>query len=120
MEAICDLKTLEVLVNDYFTYIHPLVPIPHEPTFREAFARREDLRDRSFLALFASMLEVLVASFPRRPRQLFTSEEARKRFPNAGALIDRCHQVLNDARGVGFLDRDLSLYDACSSYLAGE
>lgn len=112
------MPTLDILIDDYFTYIHPLIPFPHEPTFRAAFARREDKTDRSFLALLASMIEALVASFPRRPRQLFTSEHAKQQYPNAGALIDRCHQVFCDARGPGFLDRDLNLNDAAGSYFA--
>lgn len=118
-ESICDIHTLRVLVDDYFTYIHPLTPLPHEPTFRAAFERREDRTNRTFLALLASMIEALVASFPRRPRHLFTSEANRRLFPNAGALIDRCHQVFNEARGPGYLDRELSIYDAFSSYLVG-
>jgi len=118
-ESICDIHTLRILVDDYFTYIHPLTPLPHEPTFRAAFERREDRTSRTFLALVAAMIEALVGSFPRRPRQLFTSEPNRRLFPNAGALIDRCHQVFNEARGLGYLDRELSLYDAFSSYLVG-
>jgi hypothetical protein len=65
------------------------------------------------------MVKVLVVSFPRRPRQLFTSESARKQFPNAEALIARCHKVFVDARGLGFLDRELTIYDAAASYLTG-
>lgn len=118
-ESICDILTLRVLIDDYFAYIHPLTPLPHEPTFRAAFERREDRTNRTFLALLAAMIEVLVASFPRRPRQLFTSDSNRRLFPNAGALIDRCHQVFTEARGPGYLDRELSLYDAFSSYLVG-
>jgi hypothetical protein len=118
-ESICDIDSLNILIDDYFTYIHPLVPVPHEPSFRAAFARREDRTDPTFLALLAAMMEALVASFPRRPRQLFTSEHARKQFPNAGVLIDRCHQVFNEARGLGHLDKSLTLYDAAGSYLAG-
>jgi hypothetical protein len=118
-ESICDIHTLRVLIDDYFTYIHPLTPLPHEPTFRAAFEIREDRTNRTFLALLAAMIEALVASFPRRPRQLFTSESNRRLFPNAGALIDRCQQVFNEARGPGYLDREISLYDAFSSYLVG-
>lgn len=119
-EMICDFGTLTILVDDYFTYIHPLIPIPHEPTFREQLRRREDLRDRSFLALLAGMIEALVASFPRRVKQVFASPEARAQFPHASALISRCHSVFTEARGKGFIDRDdLNLYDACSSYMAG-
>ena len=113
------MNTLEVLLDDYFLYIHPLVPLPHEPTFRAAFARREDKTDRTFLALVASMLETLVASFPRRARRVFTSEQARHQFPNANAVIERCHQVFVEARGAGYLDKTVTMNDALSSYLAG-
>lgn len=118
-EMICDLGTLNVLVDDYFTYIHPLIPIPHEPTFREQLRRRDDLRDRTFLALLAGMMETLVSSFPRRVKQVFASPEARAQFPHASTLISRCHSVFTEARGKGFIDRDdLNLYDACGSYMA--
>lgn len=119
-ETICDIGTLNVLIDDYFTYIHPLIPIPHEPTFREQFSRREDQNNKSFLALVAGMIECLVTSFPRRVKQVFITPEARSMFPHASALISRCHFVFTEARGKGFLDReDLNLYDACGSYLAG-
>lgn len=119
-EMICDIETVGILLDDFFTYIHPLIPVPHEPTFREQFKRREDLRDRSFLALLAGMIEILVTSFPRRVKQVFASPEARATFPNASALINRCHFVFTEARGKGFIDRDdLNLYDACGSYMTG-
>jgi hypothetical protein len=118
-ESLCDIQSLEVLIDDYFLYIHPLIPLPHEPTFRAAFANRRDKTDRSFLSLVAAMLETLVASFPRRARRLFTSEQARIQYPNAGALIDRCHQVFVEARGIGYLDQPTTLNDAVASYLAG-
>ncbi|KAJ9638103.1 hypothetical protein H2204_004414 [Knufia peltigerae] len=118
-ESICDLPTLKVLIDDYFLYIHPLIPLPHEPTFRRSFEAREDRTNHTFLALIAAMVECLVASFPRRPRQLFTAEAARSQFPNAGALIDRCHQVFVEARGLGYMDRPMGLYDAIASYLTG-
>jgi hypothetical protein len=118
-ESICDLDTLEILLDDYFLYIHPLVPLPHEPTFRAAFARREDKTDRTFLSLVATMLEALVASFPRRVRRVFTSEQAQHQFPNASAVVERCHQVFVEARGAGYLDKTITMNDALASYLAG-
>lgn len=107
-----------MLVDDYFTFIHPLIPIPHEPTFRHDLEQRKDRTDRTFLALLAGMIETLVSSFPRRPRQRL-NETARAQFPSAKILVDRCHAVFVEARGIGFLDRDLDLHDACASYLAG-
>lgn len=118
-EAILPLPILHLLLEDYFIYIHPLIPIPHEPSFRAALERREDLSNPTFLALLASMVGCLVASFPRRPRKHLKSQNMGKIFPNSSSLIDRCHKVAVEARGPGYLDRDLTVHDAVISYLHG-
>lgn len=118
-ESICSLQTLKLLVDDYFTYIHPLIPIPHEPTFRKAFERREDTTNRTFLALLASMIGALVASFPRRPKLHLKTEAEKKEFPNSITLVRRCHDIAIQARGLGYLDKRATVYDAAISYLLG-
>lgn len=118
-ESICSLNTVQLLLDDFFTYIHPLVPIPHEPSFRTAFERREDATSGTFLALLASMIGFLVASFPRRPKLRLNTEAERAAFPNSIALVKRCHDVATQARGTGYLDRDATIYDAASSYFIG-
>ncbi|KAJ5172147.1 hypothetical protein N7492_004740 [Penicillium capsulatum] len=118
-EAICSLHTVQLLLDDFFTYIHPLVPIPHEPTFRAAFERREDATSGTFLALLASMIGLLVASFPRRPKLRLNTEAERSAFPNSIALVKRCHDVAIQARGTGYLDRNATVYDAAISYFLG-
>lgn len=110
---------MQLLLDDFFTYIHPLVPIPHEPTFRAAFERREDVTNRTFLALLASMIGFLVASFPRRPKLRLNTEAERSAFPNSVALVKRCHDVAIQARGTGYLDRNVTVYDAAISYFLG-
>ncbi|EPS27694.1 hypothetical protein PDE_02638 [Penicillium oxalicum 114-2] len=118
-EAICSLHTVQLLLDDFFTYIHPLVPVPHEPSFRAAFDRREDATNTTFLALLASMIGFLVASFPRRPRLRLNTEAERAAFPNSIALVRRCHEVAIQARGIGYLDRNATVYDAAISYFLG-
>lgn len=118
-EAICSLHTVQLLLDDFFIYIHPLVPIPHEPTFRAAFERREDATSGTFLALLASMIGFLVASFPRRPKLRLNTEAERSAFPNSIALVKRCHDVAIQARGTGYLDRNATVYDAAISYFLG-
>ena len=118
-ESICPLPTVRLLLNDYFTYIHPLVPVPHEPTFRAAFERREDVTSRTFLALLASMIGSLVASFPRRPQLHLNTDAEKAAFPHSMALVKRCHDVAVQARGPGYLDRTASVYDAATSYFLG-
>ncbi|RAH63834.1 uncharacterized protein BO66DRAFT_259888 [Aspergillus aculeatinus CBS 121060] len=119
LEAICSMPTIRLLIDDYFTYIHPLVPIPHEPTFRAALERREDLTNRTFLALAAAMIGTSVASFPRRPKRHLTTDAEKAAFPHSMALVKRCHEVAVQARGTGYLDRTATVYDAALSYLLG-
>lgn len=118
-ESICPFSILELLVDDFFTYIHPLAPFPHEPSFRAAFKQREDLSNPSFLALLASMVGMLVASFPRKPIMHLKAQHQEKLFPNSISLVERCHKVAVEARGAGYLDRDLTVYDAVTSYFLG-
>lgn len=118
-ESICPLPTIRLLIDDFFTYIHPLVPIPHEPTFRAAFERREDVTNSTFLALLAGMIGSLVASFPRRPKQHLRTEAEKAAFPHSMALVKRCHDVAVQARGTGYLDRTATVYDAAISYFLG-
>ncbi|KAH8812517.1 hypothetical protein F5884DRAFT_785662 [Xylogone sp. PMI_703] len=118
-ESICPFPILELLVDDFFTYIHPLVPFPHEPSFRAAFKHREDLNNPAFLALLASMVGILVASFPRKPRQHLKAQRRQDLFPNSMSLVERCHKVAVEARGPGYLDKELSVYDAATSYFLG-
>ncbi|KXL46171.1 MAG: hypothetical protein FE78DRAFT_538929, partial [Acidomyces sp. 'richmondensis'] len=116
-ESICPVETLDLLIDDFFTYIHPLCPFPHEPSFREAWKRREDLSNKSFLALLAAMVGALVASFPRKPRLHLKAQKKESLFPNHMSLVNRCQQVCAVARGPGYLESDnLSVYDAATSY----
>ncbi|EME42376.1 hypothetical protein DOTSEDRAFT_73264 [Dothistroma septosporum NZE10] len=116
-ESICPVETLDLLIDDFFTYIHPLCPFPHEPSFREAWKRREDLTNRSFLALLASMIGALVASFPRKPRLHLKAQKRENLFPNHMSLVHRCQKVCAAARGAGYLESEsLNVYDAATSY----
>lgn len=110
---------LSALVDDYFTFIHPLIPLPHEPSFRQALLRREDVTNSTFLALLASMLGCLVASFPRRPRQHLRNLGFEGYFPNSMSVVDRCNKVALEAQGPATFDRNYTVHDAIISYLQG-
>ena len=110
---------LSALVDDYFTFIHPLIPLPHEPSFRQALQRREDVTNSTFLALLASMLGCLVASFPRRPRQHLRHQGFEGYFPNSMSVVDRCNKVAIEAQGSASFHRTYTVHDAIISYLQG-
>ncbi len=120
-ESIAPWPVLTLLIDDFFTYIHPLTPFPHEPTFRMSFTAREDRTNRSFLALLASMISCLVASFPRTARlHLKAQQHGMHMYPKAITLIDRCRTVALEARGASFYSRDdVTVYDAATSYFLG-
>ncbi|KAK4098463.1 hypothetical protein N658DRAFT_431987 [Parathielavia hyrcaniae] len=120
-EAIAPWPVLTLLIDDFFTYIHPLAPFPHEPTFRMSFTAREDRTNRGFLALLASMIGCLVASFPRTARlHLKAQQNALHMYPKAITLIDRCRTVALEARGPCFYSKeDTTVYDAATSYFLG-
>jgi hypothetical protein len=120
-ESIVPWPVLTLLIDDFFTYIHPLAPFPHEPTFRMSFTTREDRTNRTFLALLASMIGCLAASFPRAVRQhLKAHQHGMSMYPKAITLIERCRTVALEARGASFYSKDdLTVYDAATSYFLG-
>ncbi|KAG5932990.1 hypothetical protein E4U53_001132 [Claviceps sorghi] len=117
-ESIAPLPVLELLVDDFFTYIHPLAPFPHEPTFRQSFANREDRTRPEFLGLLASMIGALVASFPRSAREHLKALHGTHLFPKAIVLVEQCREIALLTRGSKWvLKQPKTLDDACTSYL---
>ncbi|KAI8959170.1 hypothetical protein F5Y11DRAFT_333895 [Daldinia sp. FL1419] len=119
-EAIAPWPILELLVDDFFTYIHPLTPFPHQPSFRAALASRMDRSSGEFLALLASMVGVLVASFPRSARSHLKAQHSTGLFPSAITMIDHCRSIALEARGARFMMKEeMSPDDAATSYFLG-
>ncbi|KAF4120941.1 Fungal Zn(2)-Cys(6) binuclear cluster domain [Geosmithia morbida] len=119
-ESIAPMPVLELLVDDFFTYIHPLAPFPHEPTFRQSFANREDRTRPEFLGLLASMIAALVASFPRSAREHLKAQHSTHLFPRAIVMIDKCRDIALATRGARWvLKEPKTLDDAATSYFLG-
>lgn len=119
-EAIAPMPVLELLVDDFFTYIHPLAPFPHEPTFRHSFANREDRTKPEFLGLLASMIAALVASFPRSAREHLKAQHSTHLFPKANVMIEKCRDIALLTRGSRWvLKQPKTLDDAATSYFLG-
>ena len=134
-DAIAPFHVLELLVDDFFTYIHPLIPFPHEPTFRRRFADPQERQTPRFLALLASMIGCLAASFPRsvrphlRARHNLDKQNAQNaqnptasggRFARAICMVECCRDVALDARGAKFYVKPiLGVDDAATSYFLG-
>jgi len=118
-ESICPWPVLLHLIDDYFTFIHPLVPLPHEPSFRIALQQRHDLNNPLFLASIASMVGCLAASFPRRPREHLRAHNFENLFPSSMSLVERCHKVAIESQPPMTFNREYTVHDAIISYLQG-
>lgn len=119
-EAIAPMPVLELLVDDFFTYIHPLAPFPHEPTFRQSFANREDRTRPEFLGLLSSMICALVASFPRSTREHLKAQHSAHLFPRAVVMMERCREIALLTRGSKWpLKQPKTLDDTATSYFLG-
>lgn len=115
--CIAPLSVLKLFVDDFYTYIHPLVPFPHEPTFRTAFEAREDRTNPEFLALLAGMIGTLVASFPRSARLHLKAAHSYEKYPRSVMLVDRCLKVALDMRTSASMLKDtVTVNDAAISY----
>ncbi|KAL8695204.1 MAG: hypothetical protein Q9218_000242 [Villophora microphyllina] len=118
-DSICPQPLLDRLIDDYFKYIHPVVPIPHEPSFRELLGNRDYPLNPLNLALLASMVGTLVAAAPRLPRQHIQQLQMDNIFPNSQALVDRCRKTAIDAHGLYHFQRPQTVEDVMIAYLQG-
>ncbi|EGX96511.1 Fungal transcriptional regulatory protein [Cordyceps militaris CM01] len=119
-ESIAPMPVLELLIDDFFTYVHPLAPFPHEPTFRQSFANREDRTRPEFLGLLSSMIGALVASFPRCVREHLKSQHSIHLFPKAVVMVDKCRDIALHTRGARWpIKQPKTLDDAMASYFLG-
>lgn len=119
-ESIAPMPVLELLVDDFFTYIHPLAPFPHEPTFRQSFANREDRKDPEFLGLLAAMIGALVASFPRCVREHLKAQHSTHLFPKAIVMVEKCRDIALHTRGARWpVKQPKTLEDTMTSYFLG-
>ena len=109
---------LDLLVDDFFTYIHPLAPLPHEPSYRAAMEAEDAFSNPETVALTASMIAVLVASFPRRPKMILETQGLDKMYASHVDLVDHCIAIGLQARGTNCLDAagDLTVYQGIISY----
>lgn len=116
-ESIGPLELVQELVDDYFSYLHALHPVPHQPSFRTAFEQRRDVQDGYFLALLASMVGALVAAYPRRARRRLKRMGDQHLFRSAVDFVIHCQNVATQARGSAYLEREgLNSNDAATSF----
>lgn len=116
-ELIGPIELIERLLDDYFMFIYPTSPFPHETSFREHFRARKDRQDQFFLAQLSAMIGVVVAVCPRLPRKRLKQLQLENLYPTAGLFVQRCLDITLHARGTSYLLKDdLGAIDAATSF----
>ncbi|KAF4462580.1 xylanolytic transcriptional activator xlnr [Fusarium albosuccineum] len=119
-ESIAPMSVLKLLVDDFFTYVYPLAPFPHESTFRQSLANREDRTRPDFLGLLASMICTLVAFFPRSVRERFETQQSVHLFRSTGCMFCKCYDIAMLRRESNWqLRKSKTIDDAATSYFLG-
>lgn len=108
------------LLSEFFTYVYPIYPFPHEPWLMQAFNRRADIGDSAYnplLGLISSMVALLAAMRPRQTLALISSLG----YTNIDNFIHQVRAICVNARGIGYLDRDdLDYVAAATSFFLAQ
>ena len=118
-ESIAPMETIQALIDDYFTFIYPLIPAPDKPSFMLAFQHREDKNNPKFLALTAAMVGCLAASFPRRVSVHIQRGGILIHYGTLKAFSDRCNQILHETLGYLEFQEEFDITDVVITYLRG-
>ena len=87
------------LLEDYFTYIYPLVPLIHEASFWDDFRKERHRHDAAYLSLMFAMCACMVSSFPRRVQAY-----CFQYYESAGAMMERAYTLSLATRPLNYRD----------------
>jgi hypothetical protein len=117
VEVIAPLPTVQRMVYDFFTYVYPLFPFPHEHLVQQRLKDREDVQNRSFCALVATLLATLTSVFPRVAQNALLELEQNGNVIAPDVFIGRCTLVCEQARGP--LNSGRNVDDAATAFFLG-
>jgi len=91
------------VINDYMTYVYPIVQLIHRPTFLRNFRDNRHAQDPNFFALVMALCAVTVA---HRPEKLveYQNSPTPLRMQTQLDLVDYCHAKSVQYRSVRYFD----------------
>ncbi|KAJ4138465.1 hypothetical protein NW768_002299 [Fusarium equiseti] len=103
------------ILQDYITYVYPLIPVIHIPTFQTKFSQEHDAQNQDFLALIISMCALTVGLLPSR---FWAYREYRSPLPfkTRTEMANHCYKLNQGLRDIEYWDT-VSHQKWASSYL---
>jgi hypothetical protein len=103
-DALCSRELLMIIIDDYLTWIYPLVPVVHRPTFRGNLEQNRDLHDSDFLCLIFCLCAATLGFLPK----VFTKYQVLagdvSSFTSRTDVINRCYTLCMEQRGPYYFD----------------
>ncbi|KAH7028914.1 uncharacterized protein B0I36DRAFT_290164 [Microdochium trichocladiopsis] len=104
-----------LVLNDYVTYVYPLLPVVHRPSFAADLEGGRDARDGDLLALVVSLCAATVGLLPSR---LPTYRAHGLPFETRTAMANHCFRLNQGFRGPAYFDT-ISHSKWASTYMLG-
>jgi hypothetical protein len=117
LDSIAPAATVSRMVYDFFTYVYPVLPFPHEHLVMDRLRKREDVQNRSFCALISALLATLASLFPRIAHTALSELEQNGHVLANDVFIGRCMLVCEQSRGPLTSGRDVD--DAATAFFIG-
>jgi hypothetical protein len=103
-DVLCSRELLMMIINDYLTWIYPLVPVVHRPSFRSDLEQRRDLHDSDFLCLILCMSAATVGFLPKAFTRYQAIAGEGSSFTTRTDMINRCYTLCMQQRGPYYFD----------------
>ncbi|RKL33526.1 hypothetical protein BFJ72_g10042 [Fusarium proliferatum] len=110
-------ELVRFILGDYVTYVYPLIPVIHQPTFQLDFDSDRDMHDVDFLALIISLCAVTVSLLPSRFKT-YRSFSSPLPFETRTEMADQCYKLNQSFRDTTYFDT-VSHQKWASTFLLG-
>jgi hypothetical protein len=97
-DELCSRELLIIMINDYLTWIYPLVPVVHRPSFLESLHQNRDIQDTDFLCLIICLCAVTVGFLPRLFHKYRSLSPEETWFQTRTDMINRCYTLCMNQR----------------------
>lgn len=103
-------------MDDYLTYVYPLIPVVHRPTFLVQLEENHDTYDNDFLGLLVAICAVVIGLLPSRFNRYHNVGCGSLLSRSRVEIVNSCQAFLDTLRGPDYYD-NVSFNKWAVSYL---
>lgn len=102
-DGLCSRVLITKILQDYLTYLYPLIPVVHRPSFRHDLLQDRDTRDDVFLGLILALCATVLGVMPSR-FEGYRVVDPLLRYRSRAEMINRCYDMAMALRGPTYFD----------------